>query len=57
MAEEPELEPIADETAPEVPEHGKAGGRDAEYALGQTSDPEGAHRNEAAGEDYAGSGF
>ena len=28
-----------------------------DYALGQTSDPEGAEREEPAGEDYAGSGF
>ncbi len=28
-----------------------------EYALGRTSDPDGAEREEPAGEDYAGSGF
>ena len=28
-----------------------------DYALGRTSDPDGAEREEAAGEDYAGSGF
>jgi hypothetical protein len=28
-----------------------------EYAQGQTNDPEGAHREAPAGEDYAGSGF
>ena len=28
-----------------------------EYAQGQTNDPEGAHRDAPAGEDYAGSGF
>jgi hypothetical protein len=27
------------------------------YAEGRTNDPEGAHRDEPAGEDYAGSGF
>jgi hypothetical protein len=27
------------------------------YAEGSTNDPEGAHRPEPAGEDYAGSGF
>jgi hypothetical protein len=53
MSEEPELEaPIA----PVVPEHGKTED-DHEYALGQTSDPDGAERDEPAGEDYAGSGF
>jgi hypothetical protein len=56
MPEEPELEPIGTETAPEVPEHGKAGDG-KEYSLGRTSDPDGAHRDEPAGEDYAGSGF
>ncbi len=28
-----------------------------DYAEGRTSDPDGAHRDEPAGEDYAGSGF
>ena len=28
-----------------------------DYALGRTSDPDGAEREEPAGEDYAGSGF
>ncbi len=28
-----------------------------EYAKGRTNDPEGAHRDAPAGEDYAGSGF
>ena len=28
-----------------------------EYAEGRTNDPGGAHRDEPAGEDYAGSGF
>ncbi len=28
-----------------------------DYALGETSDPDGAVREEPAGEDYAGSGF
>lgn len=28
-----------------------------EYAQGRTNDPEGAHRDAPAGEDYAGSGF
>jgi hypothetical protein len=30
---------------------------ESEYALGETSDPDGASREEPAGEDYAGSGF
>jgi hypothetical protein len=30
---------------------------DDEYAEGRTTDPEGAHRDAPAGEDYAGSGF
>ena len=55
-SEEPELEPLGADSAPEFPEHGKTED-DNEYALGRTSDPEGAHRDEPAGEDYAGSGF
>jgi hypothetical protein len=55
-SDEPELEPLGAETAPEVPEHGSV--HDDQYALGRSNDPDGAHREEeAAGEDYAGSGF
>lgn len=37
---------------------GSEGGLSEEdYALGGTSDPDGAEREEPAGEDYAGSGF
>ena len=53
IAEEPELEAP---NAPVSPEHGKTED-DHEYGLGRTSDPDGAHRDEPAGEDYAGSGF
>ena len=47
MSEEPELEAPS---APVFPEHGKTED-DHEYALGQTSDPDGAERDEPAGED------
>ena len=53
MSEEPELEAPS---APAFPEHGKTED-DQEYAVGRTSDPDGADRDEPAGEDYAGSGF
>lgn len=49
----PESDETTPETAPDEPDPttGQA------YAQGQTSDPDGAHREEPAGEDYAGSGF
>jgi len=36
---------------------GSAPTAEEEYAQGRTNDPDGAHREEPAGEDYAGSGF
>jgi len=53
MSEEPGLD---EPSAPAFPEHGKTED-DQEYAVGRTSDPDGASRDEPAGEDYAGSGF
>ena len=53
MAEEPELDAS---NAPVFPEHGKTED-DSEYSLGRTSDPDGADRDEPAGQDYAGSGY
>jgi hypothetical protein len=47
---------------PEQPEQAAGGSgvgavNEEDYALGRTSDPDGAEREEPAGEDYAGSGF
>ena len=44
-------------TPPEDPSAGSEAVVEEEYAEGRTNDPEGAHRDEPAGEDYAGSGF
>ncbi len=43
--------------APTDPELGDEAVTEGEFAQGQTNDPDGAHREEPAGEDYAGSGF
>lgn len=39
------------------PTEGEQTGNEEGYAQGRTSDPDGAEREEPAGEDYAGSGF
>lgn len=52
-----ELEELPDEPEPVQPPSGPEAEPEAEYAEGQTNDPGGAHRDEPAGEDYAGSGF
>ena len=44
-------------TPPEDPSAGSEAVVEDEYAEGRTNDPDGAHRDEPAGEDYAGSGF
>jgi hypothetical protein len=44
-------------TPPDDPSAGSEAVVEDEYAEGRTNDPEGAHRDEPAGEDYAGSGF
>jgi len=48
-------------TEPTTPEHQDVPDQDVTttdgYAEGQTNDPEGAEREEPAGQDYAGSGF
>jgi hypothetical protein len=53
-------EELADVELPPGPT-GSTPGQEAvsedEYAEGRTNDPGGAHRDEPAGEDYAGSGF
>jgi hypothetical protein len=51
LAEVPVPPPPAD------PELGSETVTETEYAEGSTNDPEGAHRDAPAGEDYAGSGF
>jgi hypothetical protein len=43
--------------APTDPTLGDEAVPEDQYAEGRTSDPGGAHRDEPAGEDYAGSGF
>jgi hypothetical protein len=43
--------------APTDPTLGEEAVTEDEYAEGRTNDPGGAHRDEPAGEDYAGSGF
>jgi hypothetical protein len=53
---------VGDVEQDEQPEQAGGGSGDGEvneedYALGRTSDPDGAEREEPAGEDYAGSGF
>ena len=52
-----ELAEVPDPPQPADPEPGQGPVVEAEYAEGSTNDPEGAHRPEPAGEDYAGSGF
>ncbi|WP_375424938.1 hypothetical protein [uncultured Friedmanniella sp.] len=51
LAEVPVPPPPAD------PSLGSEAVAEDEYAEGTTNDPDGAHRDEPAGEDYAGSGF
>lgn len=53
-------EELADVPVPPPPVDPPAGAgavAEDEYAEGRTNDPEGAHRDAPAGEDYAGSGF
>ena len=52
-----ELAEVPVPPAPADPSAGSATVVDDEYALGRTSDPDGARRDAPAGEDYAGSGF
>ena len=53
-------EELAEVDLPPGPTDPSLGGEavtEDEYGKGQTNDPEGAHRDAPAGEDYAGSGF
>ena len=52
-------EPGPEEADADGPTEAESGDRlsEEDYALGSTSDPDGAEREEPAGEDYAGSGF
>jgi hypothetical protein len=52
-----ELAEMPDPPQPTDPEPGQGVVVEDAYAEGSTNDPEGAHRPEPAGEDYAGSGF
>ena len=52
-----ELADVELPTPPEDPTAGSEAVVEDEYAEGRTNDPAGAHRDEPAGEDYAGSGF
>jgi hypothetical protein len=52
-----DLAEVSMPTPPEDPSAGSEAVVEDEYAEGRTADPEGAHRDEPAGEDYAGSGF
>jgi hypothetical protein len=47
----------ADQTEEAAGGSGDGAVNEDDYALGRTSDPDGAEREEPAGEDYAGSGF
>jgi hypothetical protein len=52
-----ELAEVPDPPPPAEPSDGPDVVVEDEYAEGETTDPEGAHRDAPAGEDYAGSGF
>lgn len=52
-----ELAEVPEPPQPADPNPGQGTVVEDEYAEGATNDPEGAHRPEPAGEDYAGSGF
>ena len=52
-----ELAEVPDPPQPADPEPGQGAVVEEGYAEGSTNEPEGAHRPEPAGEDYAGSGF
>ena len=52
-----DLAEVSMPTPPEDPSAGSEAVVEDEYAEGRTNDPDGAHRDEPAGEDYAGSGF
>lgn len=52
-----ELEAVPDPPQPSDPNPGQDAVVEEDYADGGTNEPDGAHRPEPAGEDYAGSGF
>lgn len=52
-----ELAEVPEPPQPAEPNPGQGAVVEDAYAEGTTNDPEGAHRPEPAGEDYAGSGF
>jgi len=52
-----ELAAVPDPPQPADPNPGQGPVVEDEYAEGDTNAPDGAHRPEPAGEDYAGSGF
>lgn len=55
--DEDELAQVPVPPPPADPSRGSEAEPEDEYAEGGTNDPDGAHREEPAGEDYAGSGF
>ena len=55
--DEEELAEVPMPPGPADPSAGKAVTVEDDYAEGRSNDPGGAHRDEPAGEDYAGSGF
>ncbi len=55
--DEEELADVPMPPGPADPSAGSAVTVEEEYAEGRSNDPGGAHRDEPAGEDYAGSGF
>ena len=52
-----ELAELPDDPPPSAEASHQEAVAEEEYAQGRTNDPDGAHRDEPAGEDYAGSGF
>ncbi len=52
-----ELAKLPDPPPPVEPPASSTVAVEDDYAQGRTTDPEGAHRDVPAGEDYAGSGF
>lgn len=52
-----ELAEVPEPPDPADPDPGQGPVVEEAYAEGSTNDPDGAHRPEPAGEDYAGSGF
>ena len=52
-----ELAQVPEPPDPADPDPGQGPVVEEAYAEGSTNDPDGAHRPEPAGEDYAGSGF